>query len=165
MEESCPPSHPASVSGVCKEKHVPAAWLGIQPVGEPRLDAGTLVQERQGADVAGQVVRQTRAVFPRLRFHPGERVAHGLRLHHARALAVHVKEVVGGTMAVLQSKLTHRNAAGGTHVQSSPCFCTAQPACCSSRSMLARARCSGGVFIIGFLLEMQRDPECPLHSE
>ena len=76
-----------------------AARLRVQSVGEPGLHAGALVQERQGTDVIGQVLRQARAVPPRLRLDSGQSVALRLGFDHAGRPAVHVEQVIGGSVA------------------------------------------------------------------
>ena len=106
-------------------EYVSAARLGVEPVGELRLLAGALVQERQGATVRWKVVGQAGTVLLRLQLHAGERAANGLGLDHAGRLLVHVEQVVGLAVAGLQPELAHRHArrrvqVGGARVLNGP---------------------------------------------
>ena len=93
-----------------------ASRLRVQPVGELRLRAGTLVQEWERALVGGKVLRQACAVLLRLDLHAGKGGTFWLGLDDAHRLLVDVEQVVGGAMAGLQRKLAHSYSAAGVQV-------------------------------------------------
>ena len=65
-----------------------ASRLRVEPVGELRLRARALVQERERALVSGKVVRQANAVLLGLDFDSGKGGTFGLGLDDARRLLV-----------------------------------------------------------------------------
>ena len=93
-----------------------APGLRVKPVGELRLRAGALVQEREGALVGGKAVGQARAVLLGLDLHTGQRGPLGLGFDDARRLLVHVEQVVGGAVTGLQAELAHCHPAGGVQI-------------------------------------------------
>ena len=81
----------------CKDQT--ASRLRVKPVGELRLYACALVQERERPLVVGKVVGQAGAVLLGLDFHAGQGRTFGLGLDDARRLLVDVEQVVGGAVA------------------------------------------------------------------
>ena len=89
----------ASVSRGMEGEDQTASRLRVEPVGELRLRAGALVQERERPLVGGKIVGQACAVFLRLDFDAGKGGTFGLGLDDARRLLVDVEQVVGGAVA------------------------------------------------------------------
>ncbi len=103
--------------GPVEREHRPARRLGVEPVREPRLGPGRLVDEREAAlDRRLELVRQPVDVLRALVLDAGERLALLLRLHHARRAAVEEQQVVGAAVRPLHHELPHRHTPGGGEV-------------------------------------------------
>ena len=94
-----------------------APRLGVEAVREARLDARALVEERERANVDGDVPRDAAAVLLGLDLDARERLAGLLRLDDAGELAVHVEEVVGIAEAAGERELADSDAAAGVDVR------------------------------------------------
>ena len=80
--------------GPVEGDHLTRAGFGVEPVGEHRLVAGRLVQERQRRRQRRQVPWEPRRVLRGLRLHARQRRARRLRFHGADRLAIHEQQVV-----------------------------------------------------------------------
>lgn len=82
--------HPPEQLGPVEREEAPAAPLGVELVGEGRLDAHALVSEGRRADRRRQVARRPLAVLLGLQLDIGERLTLFLGLEGADGLPVYV---------------------------------------------------------------------------
>jgi hypothetical protein len=98
-------------------ENLTAARQRVKATGKAGLDAGTLVEERQGADVRRNHFRQADAVTLRLDFDAGKGLALALGLDDADRLAVHKEQVIRRPVPLLEGELTRRHAAPGVQIE------------------------------------------------
>ena len=115
-----------------KRENSPLPWVGVERVGERRLDTRRLVREREPAfDRGRHVVGHSVEVLGRLPEDAAHRDARLLGLDDSRRLTVHEEQVVSAAMRRLHQELAdcdplrrgevdgarvlHRPACGGEH--------------------------------------------------
>jgi hypothetical protein len=103
--------------GAVERKHEPAARIRLHEVRKPRLNAGALIAKRQGLAVRLQYVRKPDAVFLSLNLVSGKGFSLFLGFNYSRRSAIHIKQVVGETVAGLQRKLANGYAATGGDIR------------------------------------------------
>jgi hypothetical protein len=100
-----------------EREHAAAARVRVVAVGEPRLRAGRLVDEREGVDRWPDPLRQAVDVLPALVLHLDQSGPLGLRLDHPGRLAVNEKEIVDPAVTFLQDELPDRYPRPGGDVR------------------------------------------------
>ena len=89
---------------------LPAARLGVEPIGEECRRSVRLEEERQGATVGREIIRETCCVFRGLGLHASKRTL-GLCFYCTERFAIHVEQVIRKPESRLHRKLADGDAA------------------------------------------------------
>jgi len=89
---------------------LPAARLGVEPIGEECRRSVRLEEERQGATVGREIIRKTSRVFRGLGLHASKRTL-GLCFYCTERFAIHVEQVIRKPESRLHRKLADGDAA------------------------------------------------------
>lgn len=103
--------------GPVKPEDRATSRVGIETVGEMRLDAGAPVAERERADAGRQMRGKPLAVLGRLDFDTGESRPLLFRLDDTGSPPVHVEEVIGEAVARLEREVAEGHATGRMDVR------------------------------------------------
>jgi hypothetical protein len=98
-------------------KHVSAAGLWTQSIGEATLGPGALMPERQGVDGRDQMIREPFAIFLARDLDTGQRGAGLFGFDDPDSGATDKEEIIRKAMPCFERELADGDAAGNTQVR------------------------------------------------